>query len=203
MANQVAPFANQTTSLDFRKRFNLKYDGLQVVNGFKAYYLDGNYSYHMDSENLVVLPIWNIMVNHSLGNLSVDPSAKQPPKKTLSILIEQLENNGEGEYFAAFRDGKRVPVAYIYDTVTKHDVMVYSRRITPVMLVNQYHNTSLNLMMPVDVGNENSIKVSGNVVDDQANTQALIKRLPYKIERYDLSNSTTVNLDFEALGKLL
>lgn len=203
MANQIAPFSRPSATLDLRKRFNQKYDSLQVVNGYKAYYLDGNYSYQLDSENLVVLPIWNIMVNHSLGNLSVDPSAKQPPKKTLAILIEQFEHNSEGEYFAAFRDGKRVPVAYIYDTVTKRDVMVYARKITPVVLVNKYHNTGLNLMMPVNVGDENSIKVLGNVVDDQANTQALIKRLPYKIEKYDLTNAMTTNLDFDALGKLL
>lgn len=203
MANQVAPFSQSPVTLDLRKRINQKYNSLQVVNGYKAYYLDGNYSYQLDSENLVVLPIWNIMVNHSLGNLSVDTSAKQPPKKTLSILVEQFEHNGKGEYFAAFRDGKRVPIAYIYDTVTKRDVMVYSRKITPVVLVNQYHNTGLNLMMPVNVGDENSIKVLGNVVDDQANTQALIKRLPYKIEKYDLTNAMTRNLDFDALGELL
>lgn len=204
MANEmIAPFATGKIKVDLKQRINDNYDDLKTFDGFKYMVLNPKRSYQLDAENLVVLPIWNIMINHSLGNLSVDTSVKQPPKKTLAILVEHLKHNRHGEYFAQFQQKKAVPIAYIYDTVTKHDAMVYAKELTSITLVNNHHNTTTNLMVPISVGFGNSIKVSGNIVDDQANTQALIKRLPYRIEKYDINDAATVNFDFDALGKLL
>lgn len=195
--------ATQMKSLNLKERVEAKYSELPTVNGVRVYPLSDNVSYAIDAENLVILPIWNIMVNHSLDNLSVDTSITQPPKKTLAILIEQLKNNSNGEYFGKFRQGKAVPVAYIYDTVTKKDVMVYAHSGAKLSLVNRHKNTTTNLIIPVSINYGNGIKVEGNIVEDQANTQALIKKLPYKIEKYDVNDAIATKFDFDTLQDLL
>lgn len=204
MANEMrAPFSIPNRKVDLRRSLNENDDSTKSVDGVKILVLNSNSRYQLDAENLVVLPLWNVMINHSLGNLSVDTSVKQPPKKTLDILVNNMKTNPHGEYFANFQQKKHVPVAYIYDTVTKNDALVYANELVELKLVNEHHNTVTNLMIPVSVGLGNSIKVIGNAVQDQANTQALIKRLPFKIEKYDLNGATTRSFDFDALKDLL
>lgn len=162
-------------------------------------------TYKIDSENMVILPIFGLMLNRAFDNVSVDATVTQPPKRTFDIMnriLQVYEDNYS--YFMNMKHGTWVPVAYVYDTKSRKEAMLVARTNVRLFYTNAKRNEAARLTPRIGIGDDGTITFKeGDTSVSNATFQMLLKRLPVKIEKYNLLGSPTVKVDFDALAKLL